>query len=453
MNKETMTGDMFNNNKEMSDEELEAMMIGSDQQDLIDLLERMDSTDAWQHDRIVIPEGLDSLEAYSGPLYGYLREKSGYHSVLGYEDALPRAELETELVGFMAPQKCKERVIKLIQAAKEAGRDFFIIGEYINGKPEFTIYRIAQPEEAADSELPLIMGKALQKDVYTMRQNLFSRSSGLLETSWMDEMCAVISGCGSVGSCVALQLARSGVGRFILCDEDCVEIHNICRHQCNLTDLGRYKVDAVKERILQINPNAEVDVYTRKIQELSAPYGHPDWVTADKAIFIGTCDNRVGNAYACDAAYELGVPFISLGFMDRAWGGEIFTCLPEKHDICYRCAFYTQIAQSIAHERRNHFYIGEEEKEKAHFEPGLDVDIEYGVSILSKAALDILNRKNENYHSRIYHTMSQFTVFSGTDDKSMADPFWKKALPGPLDMRSVLLNDKMRRCEHCYVNS
>ena len=85
-----------------------------------------------------------------------------------------------------------------------------------------------------------------------MKQDVFSRNSGLIETNWMDEQCAVICGCGSVGSCIALQLARSGVGRFVLVDTDCMEIHNVCRHQCNLTDVGRYKVDAVAEEFIEL---------------------------------------------------------------------------------------------------------------------------------------------------------------------------------------------------------
>lgn len=63
----------------------------------------------------------------------------------------------------------------------------------------------------------------LTPDIYTIKQDVFSRNSGLIETDWLDEMCAVISGCGSVGSCVALQLARSGVGRFVLIDTDWFE--------------------------------------------------------------------------------------------------------------------------------------------------------------------------------------------------------------------------------------
>ena len=237
-------------------------------------------------------------------------------------------------------------------------------------------------------------------------------------------------------------------GRFVLVDTDCMEIHNVCRHQCNLTDVGRYKVDAVAERILQINPQAQVKRFYQRIQEVPREK-YQEWITPENAIFIGTCDNRVGDAVACDLAYSFGAPFAALGFMTRAWAGEIYTCLPERHEICYRCAFKTQIDNSIAEERRNHFYIGEEELEKAHFEPGLDVDLEFGISLFDKVVLDILNRNNPQYIPRIYHKMTQFTVFTGTDDRTFADPFWRKAFPTPVALRSLRHSDSCRRCEYC----
>ena len=288
----------------------------------------------------------------------------------------------------------------------------------------------------------------LTPDIYTIKQDVFSRNSGLIETNWMDEMCAVISGCGSVGSCVALQLARSGVGRFVLIDTDCMEIHNVCRHQCSLVDVGRYKVDAVAERIYRINPGAQIKKFYQRIQEVPRER-YEEWITPEKAIFIGTCDNRLGNAVACDIAYDFGAPFAALGFMTRAWAGEMYTCLPERHDICYRCAFQSQIENSIAEERRNHFYIGEEELAKGNFEPGLDVDLEFGTSLFNKVVLDILNRHNEQYSPRIMHKMTQFTIFSGTDDRTFAEPFWKKAFQTPIALRSLRHSEECRRCDHC----
>src|SRR5688500_6893554 len=95
-------------------------------------------------------------------------------------------------------------------------------------------------------------------DIYDPLQNIFSRNSGILETDWMLDKTAFIAGCGSVGSLVALELARSGVGSFVLIDNDIIAYHNICRHQCGVKDVGKFKVQALSERIIEVNPSAKV---------------------------------------------------------------------------------------------------------------------------------------------------------------------------------------------------
>lgn len=392
--------------------------------DVLAFLREYDTGKPRPADKVMVPEGLADTQGYEGLIYGYIRKDSGYHVLIGWEGNEPADVLKTSLIG---------RIGNVAVSLP----DPYICGTWDDGKLSFSL----KSEESGEST-------PLASDIYTMKQDVFSRNSGLIETDWMDEQCVVICGCGSVGSGIALQLARSGVGRFVLVDTDCMEIHNVCRHQCNLTDVGRYKVDAVADRICQINPQAEVKKFYQKIQDVRKEE-YEEWITPDQAVFIGTCDNRLGNACACDLAYDFGAPFASLGFMTRAWAGEIFTCLPERHEICYRCAFKTQIDKSIAEDRRNHFYIGEEELEKAHFEPGLDVDLEFGISLFDKVVLDILNRKNPAYVPRLYNKMKQFMIFSGTDDRTYADDFWKKAFPIPIALRSLQLSDSCRRCGHC----
>ncbi|MCM1282372.1 MAG: tRNA threonylcarbamoyladenosine dehydratase [Muribaculaceae bacterium] len=70
-----------------------------------------------------------------------------------------------------------------------------------------------------------------------------------------------IFGIGGVGGYVAEALARSGVGAFMLVDNDRVSITNINRQIIATTKtVGRYKVDVMAERIADINPEAEVEV-------------------------------------------------------------------------------------------------------------------------------------------------------------------------------------------------
>lgn len=69
-----------------------------------------------------------------------------------------------------------------------------------------------------------------------------------------------IIGCGSVGSTLAENLARSGVTKFTLWDFDHVESHNIANQMFTQEDVGRLKVEALKDIILRINPDAEPDI-------------------------------------------------------------------------------------------------------------------------------------------------------------------------------------------------
>ena len=94
--------------------------------------------------------------------------------------------------------------------------------------------------------------------------NQFSRTQLLLGEENMNRLSeakVVIFGIGGVGGYVAEALARSGVGSFVLVDDDKVCLTNINRQIiATHKTVGQYKVDVMKERILDINPKAEVEV-------------------------------------------------------------------------------------------------------------------------------------------------------------------------------------------------
>lgn len=69
-----------------------------------------------------------------------------------------------------------------------------------------------------------------------------------------------IVGCGSVGSTIAENLARCGVKKMTLWDFDKVEPHNICNQMFRQQDVGKLKVDALKEILMEINPEISDDI-------------------------------------------------------------------------------------------------------------------------------------------------------------------------------------------------
>lgn len=180
-------------------------------------------------------------------------------------------------------------------------------------------------------------GEKVVTESYGLYQSIFSRNKGILETDVMKKKCAVIIGCGSVGSLVALELARAGVEKYVLCDADTLEYHNVCRHQCGIEDVGDLKVNALKRRILNINPKAQIETFGGIIQNI--PKEMLDNMCApNETIFVGCGDNRTADVYANKIAIYFDAAFISIGFWERAYAGEIFYHIPNKNMPCYKCA-------------------------------------------------------------------------------------------------------------------
>jgi molybdopterin/thiamine biosynthesis adenylyltransferase len=256
-------------------------------------------------------------------------------------------------------------------------------------------------------------GKKIDYEVYSLYQNIFSRNTGILESDIMEKKRAVILGCGSVGSLVSMELARAGVKHFILCDADILEYHNVCRHQCGVEDVGDFKVYALKRKILNINPDAEVITFEGIVQNLPKETFDNFCVPGD-TIFAGCADNRIADVYTNRISIYYKSAFISIGFWERAFAGEIFYHLYGKGMPCYECALGDGSGLSSRAEANHHIYSNQEETEGIKFEPGISVDISFVTSIGIKLILDILNANNEDYIPRLLNNLTQYTLVSNT---------------------------------------
>lgn len=385
--------------RELQNADLRAdMAILSD----IKLLERISLMDANRHkkkEKLMVPEGLLEDDRFEGPIYGFMPD-TGAYSVLswGENDSYVAG---SKMIGYKLNSKDT-----LKQKMEEAKDDMIFIRDGAAGLFDVASGKI----------------RMIEMESYSMYQSLTSRNSGLLETEWMKDATAIISGCGSVGSLISCQLARAGIGNIVLIDPDNLEIHNVCRHQLDLSDLGREKVYALSDKLKLINPEINIVSCVGTFQEIPLSDYYESIKDKDKTVFIGTCDNRIGNAQVCKCADDLGIAFAALGFMSRAWGAEIFTMLPGQLD--YETVFQKQIREAVISERNSHLYLDEADQGQVTFEPGLDVDIEYGTSFFDKLVLDILNRKNATYHMRFLNQLTQYTLLAGT--QNIPDEFYNK---------------------------
>lgn len=139
----------------------------------------------------------------------------------------------------------------------------------------------------------------------------FSRTEKLIGQDSIERLasCRVgIFGIGGVGGYVMEALARSGIGHFDLIDNDTVNITNLNRQIIATHDtIGRFKVDAAKDRILSINPKAKVSVYkTFYLPENSFQF---DFSTYD--YIIDAVDTVTAKIEIIVNAKKAGVPVIS----------------------------------------------------------------------------------------------------------------------------------------------
>lgn len=277
---------------------------------------------------------------------------------------------------------------------------------------------------------------------YDMVTRLFSRNTGLLESSVMNAKTALIIGCGSVGSFIALELARAGVGCFILADSDTLEIHNICRHQLGFRDLGRYKVDAVADAIRNINPSAKIIKFRGILQDI--PSGYLDKL--GDGIIIGTGDNRESSAFGNDLAKAFNVPFVSTGCWQRAHAGECFYWYPDAGLPLYREAFANLISDERPAAHQNYF-ADDNDEETLNFEPGVSTDIEFVTLVAVKIIYDLLNRNTDNYTKRVIGYLKNYTLVCNTNETVIGG---KNAaiFPHPLYISNTITAGKVNRRQY-----
>ena len=141
--------------------------------------------------------------------------------------------------------------------------------------------------------------------------NQFSRSQLLLGQDNMDlyaQAKVAVFGIGGVGGYAVEALARTGIGSFVLVDDDRVCLTNINRQiLATRKSVGKYKADVMAERILEINPKAQVEV--RKCFYLPENAGEFDFT--EYSYVIDAVDTVTAKIEIILQAQKCGVPVIS----------------------------------------------------------------------------------------------------------------------------------------------
>ena len=140
-------------------------------------------------------------------------------------------------------------------------------------------------------------------------------------------------GTGGLGSPIALYLAAAGVGRLGLVDGDTVDFSNLQRQILHGTkDVGRKKLNSARDRIREVNPNVQVDLYdafftAANARQIAEPYD----------VIIDGTDNFPTRYCSNDISVFLKKPNV-YGSIFR-FDGQCTVFAPHLGGPCYRCMF------------------------------------------------------------------------------------------------------------------
>ena len=141
--------------------------------------------------------------------------------------------------------------------------------------------------------------------------NQFSRTELLIVKDGLEKLKnskIAVFGIGGVGSFVVEGLARSGIENFVLIDNDTICLTNLNRQiHATTKTIGMYKVDVMKQRILDINPDANIEIY----KEFYLPESKIKILNKNIDYIVDAIDTVTTKVLLACQARDLEIPIIS----------------------------------------------------------------------------------------------------------------------------------------------
>lgn len=139
-----------------------------------------------------------------------------------------------------------------------------------------------------------------------------------------------ILGCGSMGSKVAVSLARMGVANFYLVDSDVLKVGNLVRNELDWGEVGAHKADALAERLKRINAQVKVDRWINHLGGQTSIETLMVCLTNLKAcdLIVETTGSGQGFVYASSISEHEGVPMVWGRVFGGGFGGYIARSRP-----------------------------------------------------------------------------------------------------------------------------
>jgi molybdopterin/thiamine biosynthesis adenylyltransferase len=166
------------------------------------------------------------------------------------------------------------------------------------------------------------------------RDHYFSRLTSRVDLHAHEHAFIAIVGVGSVGSMMALELARSGVGHLLLIDGDRLETHNLARHALPTGYLSTNKAEATGHYLQANIPGLDIGAVPHHLDDAFTDE-EIDRLIAPAHLVIVATDRRSAQRRIAARALAMDIPAVIPGlYADR--GGEVFVQL-NPGQACFRC--------------------------------------------------------------------------------------------------------------------
>lgn len=225
-----------------------------------------------------------------------------------------------------------------------------------------------------------------------------------------------IVGLGSGGGFVAQALAMSGVGKFVLIDDDTLEAVNVVRHVADLRDVGRPKAEALADLIRQRSPEAQISVRIGRIED------NLDALDGLDLLVVGV-DGENAKYTINQACLDRRLTAVYAGVYERGEGGDVVIIHP-YNGPCYACwaaELRDDLAKAEDTAELDYGMIGESGTLEA--EPGLWLHVVRIASAQADMALNELLSGTEIYRSLPGNTVIMANTALEIVAGQMTDPY------------------------------
>lgn len=189
-------------------------------------------------------------------------------------------------------------------------------------------------------------------------ENTFNRVKYVYDLDLMRNSRIIAVGAGGAASWLE-ELARTGLGQFVLIDPDIVSETNLATQQTYRRDIGRYKVDCIAERIRDINPMTKAVALNKSLDDLSdeeikrLAVDPIDDRQTHQTIICGLTDSFFAQARVNRIALQFGLPSLCAQVYKEGRGAEVTFTYPGVTPACHRCILSSRYSYFIEEKRNN----------------------------------------------------------------------------------------------------